>query len=118
VTPNNATRLAFFVQPTDVNTNTAISPAVVVRAVDDAGNVDPAFNGSGFSIGLEITSGTGTPSAVLTGGGLIDAVNGVATFSLLKIDLAGTGYTLTASAIAVGPPPADATSAAFNVVAP
>jgi len=102
-----------------VNTNTPISPAVVVRAVDNAGNVDPTFNGSGFSIGLQITSGTGNTSATLTGGDVIDAVNGVATFSLLKIDLAGTGYTLTASAIAVPPSsPADATSTAFNVVAP
>jgi hypothetical protein len=115
VTPNNATRLAFFVQPTSAAPNTAISPAVVVKAVDAAGNVDTTINGSGFSIGLEILSGTGNVLATLTGGDLIDAVKGVATFSLLKIDLAGTGYVLTAFAIAAAPGLDSVNSTAFNI---
>ena len=60
-----------------------------------------------------ITGGTGTGGAVLAGTGTVDAVDGVATFSGLSINLAGTGYTLTASASGL----TSTTSNAINVAA-
>src|SRR2546422_7905305 len=49
----------------------------------------------------------------LTGNAPVNAVNGVATFANLKIDKAGTGYTLTATSGTL----TQATSNAFNITA-
>ena len=47
---------------------------------------------------LSIRNGTGTPGAILTGGGPVNtASNGVVTFINLSIDKAGTGYILDAT---------------------
>ncbi|HTH66440.1 MAG TPA: Ig-like domain-containing protein, partial [Gemmatimonadales bacterium] len=79
--------------PASTVANVAMNPAVKVTARDAGGNTVTAFNGS---VTLTITSGTGTPGAILSGG-VVSASSGVATFSNLSIDRAGTGYTLTAS---------------------
>jgi len=71
-------------------------------------------NDSTAPVTLIITAGTGTNGATLSGATTVNAVNGVATFSGLIIDKAGTGYTLTAT---IGTLTA-AISSAFNVVHP
>jgi hypothetical protein len=65
------------------------------------------------NVTLAITSGTGVAGAVLGGTLTQAAVSGVATFSNLTIDKAGTGYTLTGTASGL----TSATSGAFAVAA-
>jgi hypothetical protein len=110
ITPGTATRLAFTVQPSTTNAGGTISPAVRVAAQDPLGNTATSFNGT---ITLAITSGTGTAGAVLSGPNPVTASNGVAIFTGLSIDKAGTNYTLRATATGL----TQATSAAFDITA-
>ncbi len=100
--------LAFQVQPSTVASGASIAPAVQVRVVDGAGNlVSTATN----SVTISLAS---NPSGGVLGGTLTAAaVAGVATFSNLTIDRAGTGYALGAAGAGL----TGATSAAFNVTA-
>jgi len=107
--PPAATHLGFARQPQTTQAGSAITPAVKVAALDDAGNLVPAFTGP-VTIALDANPAGGTLAGTLS----VPAVNGVATFSNLSINLAGNGYTLTASAAGL----AGATSAAFNITAP
>ncbi|MGE5144950.1 MAG: hypothetical protein ACM3OA_16070, partial [Acidobacteriota bacterium] len=84
----------FTTGPTTTNQNATINPPIVVTAFDQFGNV---ATGYGASITLSITNGTGTGGATLNGTNPVTAVNGVATFSGMSIDTAGTQYTLDAS---------------------
>src|SRR6266550_2594445 len=107
--PAPATRLAFTVQPTGTTAGATISPAVRVAAQDDAGNTVTSFTDS-----IRIALGTNNPSGgTLSGTRAVAAVNGVATFSNLSIDRAGS-YTLTASASGL----ASGTSASFTISPP
>ena len=114
VTPGRATRMVFTQQPTAAAPGATISPAVVIQALDAAGNIDPLYDNPN-GIVLDIESGTGTSGAVLTGGSAL-ANKGVTTFSGLSIDLAGTGYKLRATILTLGgysmPP---ILSVAFNI---
>ena len=47
---------------------------------------------------MSLTPNTGTPGAALSGQLIVNAENGIATFNNLRINQAGTGYTLTATA--------------------
>ena len=78
-------------------------------AVEDAnGNVETSDNATQVSLAI----GTNPASGTLSGGSAVTVASGVATFSGLSIDKAGTGYTLTASST---PSYTGATSAAFNI---
>ncbi|HEY6110523.1 MAG TPA: hypothetical protein VIV56_16595, partial [Gemmatimonadales bacterium] len=103
-----ATKLAFTQQPTNTTSGASISPSVKVAAQDAFGNTVSSFTGN---VTVAITSGTGTAGAVLSGTLTLAANNGVATFSNLSIDKAGTGYTLRATASGL----TTATSAAFSI---
>jgi hypothetical protein len=105
-----ATTFAFTTQPSGATTGVAFTTQPVISAVDANGNVDTSYNGT---ITLAITSGTGASGANIEGTVTVTAVNGVATFSGLSIDTAGTGYTLTAT----GGTLTSATSASFDVTA-
>lgn len=106
ITAAGASTLVFTVQPSNTQTGTSISPAVKVTAFDAYGNMATGFSGSTtMSIGQNPSGGT------LSGTKTVTAVNGVATFSDLKIDRAGNGYTLRVNASGV----TGATSAQFNV---
>ncbi|HSD30953.1 MAG TPA: S8 family serine peptidase [Gemmatimonadales bacterium] len=107
VTAGAASQLAFIVQPSSPFQGSAITPAVQVSARDAFGNTATAFGGS-----VTIAIGANPSSGALTGTTTTAAVAGVATFSDLRIDSAGTGYTLEASA---GGLPSS-TSASFQVV--
>lgn len=100
-----ADHLVFDVQPPAVGVaGQPLTPAVRVRIEDAVGNlVDGATTTVSISlVGLSTLSGT-TISA---------ATGGVATFSDLRVDQQGNGFTLVASASGL----AGATSAAFDVV--
>src|SRR5207249_4233129 len=103
-----AVTLGFTVQPSSAAAGATISPAVQVTARDAQGNTATAFAGT-VTLGIGINPAGGTLS-----GASAAAVDGVATFSNLSIDRAGTGYTLTADASGL----AQATSDAFNITPP
>jgi hypothetical protein len=87
---------------------TVITPAVQVTAKDSVGAIVTTFTGN---VTVAIASGTGTAGATLGGTKTVAAVAGVATFSTLTIDKAGTGYKLTAAASGF----TTGTSSAFTV---
>ena len=98
-------RLAVTVQPVATAAGAAITPSVRVVVQDAAGNTLLSFNGN-----VTIALGTNPSSGTLSGTSTVAAVMGVATFTNLAVDRAGTGYTLVASAGAL-----TVTSAAFTV---
>lgn len=102
-----ATKLAFTVQPAATAVGAAIAPPVAVAVQDADGNtVTTATNAISVAIGNN--GGGGALSGTITR----SAVNGVATFSDLRISNLGTGYTLSVSS----PTLAGATSTPFAVV--
>lgn len=106
-TVQTATRLAITQQPSAVGAGSAITPAVKVTVQDAAG-----ITVTGSSATVTIAIGTNPTGAVLSGTVSVAAVNGVATFSNLMLNKAGTGYTLKATSGSL----ASATSAMFNVL--
>lgn len=93
------TQLAFTAQPAGAAPGTAFTTQPVVTVQTSTGATATAFVGA---VNLVIKATTGTTGAVLSGTATVNAVNGVATFSGLSIDLAGTGYVLTATSTGVG----------------
>jgi hypothetical protein len=89
--PSTAVQLAFAVQPSNATAGVLINPGVAVAIQDASGNlVTNATN----VVTVTIAS---TASAVSVADTLsTTAVNGIATFSNLRIVTAGTGYTLKA----------------------
>ena len=108
ITTAPASVLAFTVQPTNTAAGASITPAVQVTARDSVGNTVTSFTGD-----VTVAIGTNPSSGALSGTTTVAAVSGVATFSNLSIDLAGDGYTLTATSGAL----TQATSDAFNITA-
>jgi hypothetical protein len=102
-------QLDFGQQPTSTTGGATISPAVTVRLLDAGGNQTASSN----NVTLAITSGSGTSGAHLSDGTSVTvaASGGVANFSSLSIDSAGSGYTLRATSGAL---PA-ATSSSFTI---
>jgi len=90
ITPGAAAKLAFTTQP-PASSVSSTAFAATVKIEDAASNV---VTGNTSTVTLTLTGGT--VGAVLTGGS-IAAVAGVATFSNLKVDKVGTGYTLHAT---------------------
>jgi Tol biopolymer transport system component len=86
--------LGFAVQPggASAGTSFATQPMVEARNLDGTRKWD--FSGP---IAVAVKSGTGRAGAVLSGVTTVDAVHGVATFEGLSLNLAGTGYVLTAT---------------------
>ncbi|HEY3265600.1 MAG TPA: lamin tail domain-containing protein [Armatimonadota bacterium] len=103
--------LAFTTQPGAGTPGSALSASPVVTVQTSTGATVTTFTGP---VTLAIKSGTGATGAALSGTVTVNAVNGVASFGPLNVDLAGTGYALNASS---GWLPT-ATSAAFSVTAP
>jgi len=88
-TPAPPVKLAFLQQPSNTLIQATISPAVQVAVEDSNGNPVPtAIN----PVALALVDGTGL-------GGTLTAIpqNGVATFSNLTVNTAGSGYTLSAT---------------------
>ncbi|MBI2869030.1 MAG: hypothetical protein HYX96_04305 [Chloroflexi bacterium] len=92
--PGPAAGLVFVTQPGGTTAGTPfIQP--VLKVVDGEGD---AATGAQVLVTLSITPGTGGKGAVLYGPTTINSVDGMVTFRDLFIDVAGAGYTLTASA--------------------
>jgi len=108
ITAPPATHLAFSTQPTNTQAGTTIA-TVRVSALDAANGVVTGFTGT-ITVAIGANPATGTLTGTLSAA----AVSGVATFSNLSIDNAGSGYTLTAAASGL----TGTTSTAFNVTAP
>jgi uncharacterized repeat protein (TIGR03803 family) len=81
--------LAFVQQPTDAASSSVISPAVTVQVEDSSGNV---ISSDDSNVTISVASGPGFLGGTLT----VAAVDGVATFSDLSLQVAGT-YTLQAT---------------------
>jgi len=105
-----ASQIAFTTQPGNTEAGTVMTPPVVVTAREPSGQVDTAFT---QTVSLSITPGTGAAGALLSGTLMVPAVAGVASFSDLRIDLAGVGYTLTAATAGL----AQEVSSEFDVIA-
>jgi hypothetical protein len=106
ITSGTATKLGFVQQPTSENGGVAITPAVTVEVEDVNGNrVTSATNSITMAIGFNANNGS------LGGTKTVSASSGLAQFSNLSIDSAGTGYTLAASASGL----TGTTSSAFNI---
>ncbi len=99
-----ASRLAFTQQPSGTSAGSFLG-IVTVEVQDAAGN---RITGSSASVGLTISGG-----AVLTGTTPRTAASGVASFSDLAVETAGSGYTLTATSSGLS----SAVSAAFSITA-
>jgi hypothetical protein len=83
-------------------------PVVAIR--DSGGTI--VANDNTTQVTATITTGTGATGAVLSGTTTVTAVNGVAVFSNLAIDLEGSSYTLLFTST---PALTSATSSSFNV---
>lgn len=109
IKPGGATQLAFTNQPSPTAAGTVIAPPVRVSALDALGNVATGFTGT-----VSVKIGTNPVAGTLSGTTAVAALAGVATFTSLRIDKAGSGYTLQAAT----PNRTPATSAAFYIAGP
>ncbi len=100
------TLLAFTVPPGNATAGAPITPSLQVSIKDATGAIVTTATNA-----VTVALGTSVSGATLAGTTTVSAVNGVATFSDLVIQKAGTGYTLTASAY----PLLSANSASFAV---
>jgi hypothetical protein len=101
-----ATQLVFSQQPTNVAVGAGISPTVVVTAKDANGLVATSFSGN-VTLGISVNPG----DASLGGTSTVAAVNGIASFPGISLNMTGIGYQLQATSGTLTP----ATSASFNV---
>ncbi|MGH7614975.1 MAG: metallophosphoesterase, partial [Gemmatimonadales bacterium] len=106
VIPGAAAQLEFTVSPVTTSAGVTIVPHPQVTVRDAMGNTATGFTG-------DLTMGVGTNPAggALSGVTTVAAVAGVATFSSLSINVAGSGYTLSATASGL----TAAGSAAFDI---
>lgn len=102
-------RLQFLIQPSSAFTGVNISPTIQVAAVDTvSGLVDTTFTGV-----VTMALGTNPTGALLSGTITSSALSGIAFFSDLSVNLAGT-YTLTANNTNLG----SVTSVSFAISNP
>src|SRR2546422_9808353 len=109
IAPAAPARVAFTVQPSSTGVAQPITPAVQVAIQDAFANT-----GTNAPDAVTLTLATNPGSGTLAGTKTVNAVGGIATFSALSIDKAGTGYVLAATSTTL----AGATSTAFDVTVP
>ena len=97
INPGPPDHLVFTVQPQNAKVNTPISPPVQVTMVDRQGNVATSFTETVF-MEIFIDGAFNPPATLAPPGSQLAAAAGVATFAELRIDKAGQGYQLVASA--------------------
>jgi alpha-tubulin suppressor-like RCC1 family protein len=108
INPGAPSKLAFGTQPTDVEGSVAMAPAVTATVQDAFGNVATgATNAVTVGFGVNIWKSVFSPGAMLGGTKTVNAVGGVATFSNLRVDKPGNGYTLAAAAAGLTPGTSD-----------
>ncbi|HET9050190.1 MAG TPA: RHS repeat domain-containing protein, partial [Candidatus Dormibacteraeota bacterium] len=95
ITAGAAAQLLFTTQPGGAGSGVAFPTQPVVAVADAGGNT---VTGSGASIGLALTPGTGTSGAGLScASNPLGASGGTAAFSACSVNRAASGYTLTAT---------------------
>jgi hypothetical protein len=104
----NPVKLGFSNQPQNGQASVALAPSITVTAYDPNGVPVSSYVGS-VTVAIGNNPGGGTLSGTTTA----TAFQGIATFSNLSINNAGSGYTLVATAASM----TSATSAAFNIAA-
>jgi hypothetical protein len=105
ITPAAAARLAFVAAPAAATAGAAFEPAVQVELLD-------AYdNRSASTATVEVALGANPGNATLNGTRSVAAVNGLATFPGLSLDVAARGYTLRATSEGL----TAVTTGAFNV---
>jgi hypothetical protein len=109
VNPGVATQLVFTTQP-PASVLVSAGFGFVVKAEDSQGNVDPTYNGT---ISVQLFNNPG--NAHLNGNTSVTASQGVALFTGLSVDQAGTGDTLVATAPGLAPTGSAAFNASFSV---
>lgn len=100
--------LAFEVQPTTTQVQTAMTPAVVVDVENSEGYLATDFEGQ-----VTLSYAVNNVGAPLPANNVVDAVNGVATFSDLTFSAVGFGFELEAS---IGGGTASPPSQQFDIV--
>ncbi|MFN2325196.1 MAG: beta strand repeat-containing protein [Gemmatimonadales bacterium] len=108
VTPRPASRLGFVTQPSNATAGMAITPAIRVALQDEVGNTVTNATGT-----ITLTFASSAGGATLTGSLSVQSVQGVAVFPDVRVNRAGQGYTLRATAQGF----AEAVSGTFNVSA-
>lgn len=109
--PSTALQLAFAVQPSNATAGVAIDPVITVAIQHESGDLAP--DATNFvTLAIATNAGGGTMTGTLS----VPAVNGIATFTNLRIDKAGAGYTLKARQ--AGPSVRRAISSRSRPVAP
>src|SRR5207253_1711871 len=106
ITPGAATHLVFSVEPVATAAGAAITPAVQVTARDALENTATGFTGN-----VTVTLAANPTGGTWAGTTVVAASAGIAAFSGLAINKAGTGYTLSATAAGQ----TGATSTAFDI---
>lgn len=108
VNPSAATKLVFTVQPSNAQVGAAVSPPVQVAVHDTYGNTV-----TNFSANITLTLDANPSGSTLAGTTTVATSAGVATFTDLSLDKAGSGYTFAASSSPLSP----ALSTAFSITA-
>ena len=108
ITVGTASKLAFTTQPGGGTGGVAFGTQPVVSVQDAGGNT---VTGASNAVTLAIGNNAGPGGALTAPTSPLSATSGVATFSGVSINKAGTGYTLTASTSGLTP----ATSSAFDI---
>jgi hypothetical protein len=101
-----AVSLTFTTSPSNAVAGVANSPAIVVRALDASSLLATTFTGN-----VTLTIGTNPGASALSGGLVVAAVGGIATFPNVSLNHTGVGYTLIASSGVLTP----GTSSTFNI---
>ena len=98
-------RVVFLTEPSDAAANSSL-PGIDIGIVDGTGTVR-----NDATSAVTIVIGTNPGGSTLSGISTVNAVHGIASFTGLTLDKAGTGYTLVASSAGLTPD----TSRAFTV---
>lgn len=101
-----ASRLGFIVQPSNASAGMAIAPAIRVALQDAVGNIVTNATGT-----ITLSFASNPVGGTLSGALSVQAMQGVAIFTDVRVNLAGQGYTLRATAQGFG----EAVSSTFNV---
>jgi len=86
--------VGFHVEPVSSEAGASIAPSVIVKVLDDLGNIDLSDNSTSVTLAIGTNPGGGT----LSGTTVRTVSSGLATFAAISIDKTGSGYTLAASA--------------------
>lgn len=105
-TPQTATQLAIITQPGGAAPGVAFTSQPIVEIRDASGAI---VTGATHFVAVSLNGGSG---GTLSGTLIVQAVSGTATFTNLSINQAGTGYSLTFSAVNL----TSATSTNFDVL--